>query len=139
MTENEPGLIPSDSRVGENAQSRPALGPMGAVGGMGALTSMGAVNTIGAVGGMGAVNTVGTVGTIGAVNTIGVGTMGGMAIGEKQSAPLRLCFFCDMHGHAKEKNIFLYGCDPTQSWLREDYKFLSHRNAPKQVLSMKVS
>jgi len=28
--------------------------------------------------------------------------------------------FCDYHGHSRRKNVFLYGCSPSQSWITED-------------------
>ena len=28
--------------------------------------------------------------------------------------------FCDYHGHSRQKNVFMYGCDPNQSWWPED-------------------
>lgn len=30
--------------------------------------------------------------------------------------------FVDLHGHSRKKNVFLYGCSPTQSWLPTDLK-----------------
>jgi len=28
--------------------------------------------------------------------------------------------FCDYHGHSRRKNVFLYGCSPSLSWISED-------------------
>lgn len=28
--------------------------------------------------------------------------------------------YCDYHGHSRRKNIFLYGCSPTMSWIQND-------------------
>ncbi|RUS75866.1 hypothetical protein EGW08_016387 [Elysia chlorotica] len=28
--------------------------------------------------------------------------------------------FCDYHGHSRRKNIFMYGCAPSQSWIQND-------------------
>ncbi len=30
--------------------------------------------------------------------------------------------FCDLHGHSRKKNVFLYGCSPHLSWLPADAK-----------------
>ena len=30
--------------------------------------------------------------------------------------------FCDVHGHSRKKNAFLYGCSALQSWLPADLK-----------------
>ncbi|XP_064598674.1 cytosolic carboxypeptidase 1-like [Liolophura sinensis] len=28
--------------------------------------------------------------------------------------------FCDYHGHSRRKNVFLYGCNPLESWIPDD-------------------
>jgi len=28
--------------------------------------------------------------------------------------------FCDYHGHSRRKNVFLYGCSPSLSWISDD-------------------
>ena len=28
--------------------------------------------------------------------------------------------YCDYHGHSRKKNVFLYGCSPSMSWVPED-------------------
>ncbi len=28
--------------------------------------------------------------------------------------------YCDYHGHSRKKNVFLYGCSPSMSWLPDD-------------------
>lgn len=28
--------------------------------------------------------------------------------------------FCDYHGHSRRKNVFLYGCSPSESWMKDD-------------------
>ncbi|CAH1796187.1 unnamed protein product [Owenia fusiformis] len=28
--------------------------------------------------------------------------------------------FCDYHGHSRRKNVFMYGCSPSMSWMNED-------------------
>jgi len=28
--------------------------------------------------------------------------------------------YCDYHGHSRRKNVFLYGCSPSLSWISDD-------------------
>ena len=28
--------------------------------------------------------------------------------------------YCDYHGHSRRKNVFLYGCSPSLSWITDD-------------------
>ncbi|XP_069979265.1 cytosolic carboxypeptidase 1 isoform X2 [Penaeus vannamei] len=34
--------------------------------------------------------------------------------------------FCDLHGHSRQKNVFMYGCSRMQSWWLGDKEFLDH-------------
>ncbi|XP_037776542.1 cytosolic carboxypeptidase 1-like [Penaeus monodon] len=34
--------------------------------------------------------------------------------------------FCDLHGHSRQKNVFMYGCSRLQSWWLGDKEFLDH-------------
>ena len=38
----------------------------------------------------------------------------------KEVLQSEIYFFCDIHGHSRKKNVFIYGCDGGKSWLRSD-------------------
>lgn len=41
-------------------------------------------------------------------------------ISPRSNFTMCLQVYCDYHGHSRRKNIFLYGCSPTMSWIPND-------------------
>ena len=72
-----------------------------------------------------------------AATTSGSGS-GAVAGAGPQTLALRLLLYCDLHGHARNRNIFLYGCHPKLSWHKEDRDCISTHTGPGRINAMLV-